>query len=299
MKITLRQMEIFLEVAKTGHLTHVANELGLSQSAVSMSIKELESTMGCKLFDRIQKKLVLNEKGRAFAHEIEPLVQKLKDIEEEFSSQDNKGELIIAASTTIADYIMPHIICEYMQRYPEVKISMKIGNTKEIIEMIENGVADLGYIEGAIDSTCIVEEVMGVDELVIVTGDKNLKKRKEYYIDNLLDKKWILREIGSGTRAVFLDKIRRFVPDMNIFLELAHTEAIKSVLMKLDDSLSCLSKIAVQKEIERGELFEIKLKGFDFEREFLQLYHKDKYKSELFKKFMVFARYRFGEIIKS
>ncbi len=297
MRITLRQMEIFLQVAKIGHLTQVANEMGLSQSAVSMSIKELECILGCKLFDRIQKKLVLNEKGRAFMHAIEPLVKKLRDIEEEFMSQENKGELTVGASTTIADYIMPHIICEYMEKYPDVKISMKIGNTDEIVKMVEEGSVDLGYIEGEIQNFNVVTSPVGVDELVIVTGDKNLVKKKEYYIDNLLEYKWILREEGSGTRSVFLNKIKNYVTGLNLFLDLRHTEAIKSVLKETSGTISCISKIAVSRNIECGELYQLKIKGFDFTREFFQIHHKDKYKSELFKKFSVFARYRFGEIL--
>ncbi len=297
MKITLRQMEIFLQVAKIGHLTQVANEMGLSQSAVSMSIKELECILGCKLFDRIQKKLILNEKGRAFMHAIEPLIKKLRDIEEEFMSQENKGELTVGASTTIADYIMPHIICEYMEKYPDVKISMKIGNTDEIVKMVEDGNVDLGYIEGEIQNFNIVSSPVGVDELIVVTGDKSLAKKKEYYIDNLLEYKWILREEGSGTRSVFLNKIKNYVTGLNLFLDLRHTEAIKSVLKKTSGTISCISKIAVNRNIECGELYQLKIKGFDFSREFFQIHHKDKYKSELFKKFSVFARYRFGEIL--
>ena len=91
MKLTLRQMEIFLNVVASGHLTNVAKEMNLSQSAISMSIKELESILGRPVFDRINKRLVLNEVGRAFCKEIEPLFRKLSDIEYEFQNSENKG----------------------------------------------------------------------------------------------------------------------------------------------------------------------------------------------------------------
>lgn len=298
MKTTLRQMEIFLEVAKVGHLTEVAKKMNLSQSAISMSLKELESTLGCKLFDRIQKKLVLNEKGRSYRHSIETLVQKLKDIEEEFMSKENRGELRIGASTTIADYIMPKIICEYMDKYPDVKITMKIGNSEEIVKMVEEGSVDLGYIEGEEEELDVVAIPIGVDELVIVTADKSLTKKKEYFIDNLIDYRWILREEGSGTRSIFLNRIKKYITNLNLFLELKHIESIKSALKSTTQSLSCISKIAVKDEIKNGELFEIKVKGFDFSREFYQIHHKDKYKSELFKKFTTFVRYKIGELLK-
>ena len=297
MRITLRQMELFLEVAKIGHLTQVAKKFGLSQSAVSMSLKELESILGCKLFERVQKKLVLNEKGRAFYEEIEPIIYRLRDIESEFMSMENKGRLIIGCSTTIADYIMPHIVCEYMQEYPEVKISMKIANTAEIAKMTEDGVIDLGYIEGDVECPYCLVTPMGKDELVVITGDRSLVRKREYFIDNLLDKKWILREEGSGTRSEFMKQLGKFANELNIYLELRHTEAIINVLKEVDESLSCVSKIAVKKYLERGELFELKIKGFEFGRDFYQIYHKNKYQSELFKKFSLYARSRFAQIL--
>ena len=297
MKITLRQMEIFLEVAKIGHLTKAANKFNLSQSAVSMSLKELESTLGCKLFDRIQKKLVLNERGRAFFNEIEPLIKKLRDIEEEFISKENRGELKVGASTTIANYLLSNIICEYMSKYPDVKISMKIANSDEIVKMVENADLDLGYIEREKEDLNLIATPVGVDELVIVTANKSLAGKKEYFIDTLMEYRWILREEGSGTRAIFLNRIKKYITNINLFLELSHVEAIKHALRSTKNSLSCISKIAVKEELENKELFEIKVKGFDFSRNFYQIHHKNKYKSELFKKFTTFVRYKMKNIL--
>ncbi len=297
MRITLRQLELFIEVAKVGHLTQVAKQFGLSQSAVSMALKELESILGCKLFERVQKKLVLNEKGRAFFTEVEPLVYRLKDIESEFMSQENKGQLVVGASTTIADYVMPSIVCEYMERYPEVKLQLKIGNTAEITKKVEEGIVDIGFIEGEIESTLCQRAPIGDDELVVVTADKELASKKEHYIDTLLEKRWILREEGSGTKSEFIRQLGKFAAELNIYLELRHTEAIKNVLKEVPDSLSCVSRITVKKELETGELFELKIKGFDFQREFFLIHHKNKYQSELFKKFGLFARSKFAQLL--
>ncbi|WP_353661645.1 LysR substrate-binding domain-containing protein [Hydrogenimonas sp. SS33] len=298
MKITLRQMEIFLEVAQMGHLTKVAEKMGLSQSAVSMSIKELENIIGYKLFDRINKKLALNEKGRAFAEAIAPLVGKLNDIEEEFKNDENNGQLLVGVSTTIADYLIPPIICDYMKTFPRVKVSLKIGNTREIVDMIENGSVDLGFVEGNVDSTAIKQEVVGLDELIVVTGDKKLASQKEgYYIDKLLDKRWILREEGSGTREVFLTHLGDLAAQLNFFLELRHPESIKNMLVQSGTCLTCLPRISVMKELERGDLFEVKIKKLKFERQFLLIYHKDKFKTSVLNKFMYFTRMQLGKIL--
>jgi DNA-binding transcriptional LysR family regulator len=295
MKLTLRQMEIFLNVVKSGHLTNVAKEMKLSQSAVSMSIKELENILGNPLFDRINKKLILNEMGRAFEKEVSPIVKKFNDIEYEFKNTVNKGMVRVGASTTIVDYLMPPIICSYMNNYPDVKVGLKEGNTKQIVELLKDGKIDVGFIEGIVNDPEIIKEIIGVDELVVVTTDTSLST--ETFIDTLQDKKWVLREEGSGTRDVFLDYIKDKVDHINIFLELGHTESIKSLLIN-HQCLTCISKIAVREEIINSKLIRVPLKNFECKRDFLMIYHKDKYKSELFEKFIYFAKTMIGQMLE-
>lgn len=287
MKLTLRQMEIFLNVVESGHLTNVAKEMKLSQSAISMSIKELENILGRPVFDRINKKLVLNEVGRAFYKEIDPIFKKLSDIEYEFKNSENKGMIRVGASTTIVDYLMPSIICSYMSSYPDVKITLKEGNTKEITQMIKEGSIDVGFVEGFVSGSDIIKEKVGVDELVVVTADEKLAK--SCYIDELAKKRWVLREEGSGTREVFLGYIKDKVDDLNIFFELGHTESIKSILMNRE-CLTCISKISVEDEIQEGKLHQVDVKNFSCKRDFLMIYHKDKYHSTLFEKFLYFSK---------
>jgi DNA-binding transcriptional LysR family regulator len=287
MKLTLRQMQIFLNVVSSGHLTNVAKEMKLSQSAISMSIKELENILGRPVFDRINKKLVLNEVGRAFYKEIDPIFKKLSDIEYEFKNSENKGMIRVGASTTIVDYLMPSIICSYMSSYPDVKITLKEGNTKEITQMIQEGTIDVGFVEGFVSGSDIIKEKIGVDELLVVTSDKNLSK--SCYIDELAEKRWVLREEGSGTREVFLNYIKEKVDNLNIFFELGHTESIKSILMNRE-CLTCISKISVENEIKEGKLYQVDVKNFECKRDFLMIYHKDKYHSTLFEKFLFFSK---------
>ena len=258
MNITLRQIEIFLNVVETGHLTQVSKDMELSQSAISMSIKELESTIGRPLFDRINKRLVLNEVGRSFHKEIKPLYKKTIDIQTEFQNTPNKGIVRVGASTTIVDYIMPQVVCGYMDSYPEVSISLKNGNTKNIIDMVKEGLIDVGFVEGEVNDVDIIKEKVGVDELLIVTADESMAG--SCYIDSLSEHKWILREKGSGTREIFLNCIKDKVDYLNIFLELGHTESIKNVLQN-KHCLACLSKIAVEKEISEGKLFKVDVKS--------------------------------------
>ena len=286
-KLTLRQMEIFLNVVKEGHLTNVAKGMGLSQSAISMAIKELEKILGNPLFDRINKKLILNEMGRAFEKEISPIIKKINDIEYEFKNTVNKGIVRVGASTTIVDYLMPPIICSYMNNYPDVKVALKEGNTKNIVELIKEGELDVAFIEGIVNDASIIKEVVGIDELVVVTTDESLNLA--CFIDTIQERKWVLREEGSGTREVFLDYVKDKVDHINIFLELGHTESIKSLLLN-HQCVTCISKIAVKKEIKSKALIHVPLKNFECKRNFYMIYHKDKYRSELFEKFVYFTK---------
>jgi len=294
-KLTLRQLEIFINVVKEGHLTNVAKGMGLSQSAISMAIKELEKILGNPLFDRINKKLILNEMGRAFEKEVAPILKKINDIEYEFKNTVNKGMVRVGASTTIVDYLMPPIICSYMNTYPDVKVALKEGNTKKIVNLIKEGELDVGFIEGVVNDPDIIKTIIGIDELVVVTTDKTLED--ECFIDTIQDKKWVLREEGSGTREVFLDYVKDKVEHINIFLELGHTESIKSLLIN-HQCLTCISKIAVSKEIEEKRLIQVPLRNFECKRNFYMIYHKDKYRSELFDKFVTFTQGIMAQMIE-
>ncbi|SHO80542.1 Transcriptional regulator, LysR family [hydrothermal vent metagenome] len=295
MNITLRQIEIFLNVVEVGHLTKVAKSMRLSQSAVSMSIKELESILNSLLFDRINKKLILNERGRAFKDEILPIFKKFRDVEYEFKNSMNKGMIRVGASTTIVDYLMPPIICSYMSSSPDVKITLKEGNSQKITQLIKDGKIDVGFIEGFANNSEIIQEIIGTDELIVVSADKTLID--EYSIKELERKRWVLREEGSGTRDVFLNYIKESSTNINIFLELGHTESIKSILLN-HKCLTCISKLAVTKEMRENKLIKIDIKDFDCTRDLLMIYHKDKYHSELFNKFTNFAKSMIKSMLK-
>jgi DNA-binding transcriptional LysR family regulator len=293
MKLSLRQMEIFLNVVKMGHLTHVAKTMGLSQSAISMSIKELENILGRPLFDRINKKLILNEVGRNFHDTVEPIYKRLEDVEYEFQNTEDKGTVRIGASTTIVDYLMPPIVCRYMSDYPDVKIQLKEGNTRKIASMVKEGELDMAFVEALEKDSDIISERIGFDELIVVTANKEYAEGI-YDLEELAGERWVLREEGSSARETFLDTIKEKAFCLNIFLELGHTESIKSILQS-GKSFTCLSALAAQSEIEEGKLFQVNIKDFNCTRSFYALYHKDKYRSDLFDKFLSFSKEIIGE----
>jgi DNA-binding transcriptional LysR family regulator len=283
--MTLKELQIFYELSNLNSPSIVAKKLNLSQGAVSLALKSLEEDLGVKLFDRIGKKLVLNEYGRVFKEKTYKNYTELIDAKHLFNENNLIGELKIFASKTIGSFILPEIIFEFKQTYSDIKIVKQNENSEYIVNSIINGKIDLGFIESEIEKNEIIREKIGDDKLIIVSSDKNLNK--EYFIDELFNKKWILREIGSGTREMFLNAIKGI--DLPVFYETNSISEIK-LLLKNPDTITCISEYAIKDELKNKELFEIKVKNLDLKRNFYLIYHKNKIKTKIFEKFSEFVK---------
>jgi len=284
--VTLKELELFYALCDNPHVSNLSRSIGLSQSAISLAIKSLEKKLGEPLFDRIGKKLVLNERGRVFKDKTYESFLSLQDAQNFFKDENISGSLHVASSKTIGDFIMPQIIYDFLLKYQNITIKNDIKNSSQIIDMVKNGELDMGFIEIQCDERDVVKEVMSEDELVVVCSDESLKD--EVYIDELFYKKWILREKGSGTREVFLNAIGELSKELKIFMEYYDFEEVKKLLLQNRDAITCISKVALQ-----DGLREIKLKNISVKREFYCIYHKNKYKSKLFESFKQFAKSKF------
>ncbi len=285
MNLTLRQLEIFLQLAKNPHLGKVAESIGLTQSAVSMAIKSLEEALEKKVFDRINKKLILNEYGRMLLKKVEPQVRLLGDTENLFRDENYIGEIKVGVSSSIANYLIPQIIYSFKEKYQKATIHMETGNTHDVIGFIEHGQVDMGFVEGEFDSVDVKHEILGDDELYVVSGDGEMDCHREYGIEDLLDKKWVLREKGSGTREVFLNHLGEHKNHLNVFMELDHAGGVKSVLHN-KDTLSCLSQYCVRKELVSGLLQRVNIRNFRFTRSFYTVWHRSKILSPILLEFI-------------
>ncbi|MDD5156970.1 LysR substrate-binding domain-containing protein [Sulfurimonas sp.] len=283
---TLKQLEVFISLAYKQKVIDVAMEFQLSQSAISMSIKELESIIGEKLFERIGKRLTLNERGVLFLELITPQVDALRKIYANFSSQKIEGNLRLCASATIANYLIPKYINKYNETHQNVKFSLKSTNTNDAIKLIKDGTYDIGFIEDRCNDEMLICKKIASDELVVVVANSELAKVKEHFIDTLASMQWIMREVGSGTRSTFLNTISP--ENINIYMEFDHTETIKNFLKLSPNYISCLPRISVEQELKDGSLFELPIRGYDFKRDFILIMRKEKKNSMLANDFMKF-----------
>ncbi len=290
---SFKQLELFISLARTERVVETAKEYEMSQSAVSMSIRELEKELNEQLFDRIGKKLILNDRGHLLLERCQVHVEGLKEVYTNFNASQLMGELRITASVTIADYMMPYLLNDYLGAHDGLSVKLKSANTSDVIKQVKSGACDLGFIEGECLDGAIECHVLVQDELVVVSRDASLQSGA-LFIDQLLHKKWILREEGSGTRSVFLNAISPLDKELNIFMEFENTEAIKNFLLSSDAYVSTLPRISVANELKEGKLFEIKVKNMVFERDFILVKRKDKAESALMKHFKDFVMQRFG-----
>lgn len=288
--MTLKELNFFYKLSDNPQVTQVAQELKISQSAISLAIKSLENKLEEQLFDRVGKKLILNERGRYFKEKTLPHYLAIIDSQKLFQKNKLAGNMKIASSKTISNYLMPDIYYEFLSTYTDVKFDISTINSSKIIENILKSNLDIGLIEIDINNSNLIKQKLCDDELIIVTSDENAPKIA--FIDTI-NKKWILRETGSGTREVFINSLGKYAQDISIFMELQDFEEIKTILIDNKDTITAISKNAVKKELESKKLFQIKLKNFEFKREFHIVYHKDKSTNLLFQTFIDFLKSKF------
>ncbi|MDN5110034.1 LysR substrate-binding domain-containing protein [Aliarcobacter butzleri] len=289
--MTLKELSFFYKLCENPQVTQVASELNISQSAISLAIKSLENSLNEQLFDRIGKKLILNEKGKYFKEKTLPSYLALIDASTIFQENKLAGNIKIAASKTISNYIMPNIYYNFLSKYEDVKLDILTINSSNIIDKILKSELDIGLIEVDTQNSSLIKEKLADDELIVVSSDE---KHPQIAFIDAIKKRWILREIGSGTREIFMNKIGEIAKELDIFMQLQDFEEIKTIVLNNKNTVTSLSKVIVQKELDEKKLFQIKLKNLELKREFYLVYHKEKSKNLLFETFVEFIKSRFN-----
>jgi DNA-binding transcriptional LysR family regulator len=234
--MTLEQLRVFVAVAERQHVTQAAKALNLAQSAASHAISALEARHETKLFDRVGRRIELTEAGQVFLKEARAVLARAEAAElalNEFGGL-KRGTLTVQASQTIAGYWLPRHLVAFRRRYPGIQVRLSIGNTAQVAAAVENGIAELGFVEGEVEHEHFVSSPVARDQLVLVVGpDHPWGGRERLSLDELVAGDWVLREAGSGTRGVFEDAMSQFgiAPgDLRVQLELPSNEAVRAAV---------------------------------------------------------------------
>ena len=272
-------LKVFLVVAKTSSFTRAAEFLNLSQPAVTHQIKNLETLLRTKLFHRTQNKIFLTKSGNIllkYADDINHLYQNaMKEIQE----VDNRvaGDAHIGAASLLGKYLLPRIIGEFKKNFSEVHISMLAGNSKEILEYLKNDVIELAIVSEPIPSKNLSAFSLYSDDLiVIVAPDHPWSRKKEISPMDLLNEDFISRELGSGTREVYIKSLKAYLKGnpLKTVMVLGNTESVKmAVIGKM--GFSIVSRLAARSEVELGLLKEVRIKNVNMSRDFFVVFKSE------------------------
>ncbi|KNC90248.1 DNA-binding transcriptional regulator YeiE [Trabulsiella odontotermitis] len=283
MHITLRQLDVFAEVLKSGSTTQASQMLALSQSAVSAALTDLEGQLGVQLFDRVGKRLVVNEHGRLLYPRALALLEQAMEIEQLF--REDNGAIRVAASSTIGNYILPEVIARYRRDFPDLPLELSVGNSQDVINAVADFRVDIGLIEGPCHAAEIVAEPWLEDELVVFAAPDSPLLEGKVTLARLASAPWILREKGSGTRELVDYLLLSHLPEFHLGMELGNSEAIKHAV-RHGLGISCLSRRVIAEQLENGSLKELSVPLPRLTRTLWRIHHRQKHISNALNRFL-------------
>jgi DNA-binding transcriptional LysR family regulator len=289
-----RRLQVFHTVARLLSFTKAAESLHMTQPAVTFQVRQLEEYFNTRLFDRAHNRISLTEAGKRvyeYAEDIFELYAKMDNAVRDLTGEIS-GVLIIGASTTIAEYMLPALLGDFKKKYPDVNVQLRVSNSDGIVHMVENNDIDLGVVESPVLNKNLVVEECRKDRLVaIVPPQHALSNKKEVTIKELLEHEYIAREEGSGTREVIHEQLAEAgmkSADLHITMELGSPEAIKGAV-EAGMGVSIVSEVTIHKELEIGTLVALELTP-SLERPFSFVHQKQKFRQRAMDELLDFAR---------
>lgn len=289
-----RRLQVFHTVAKLLSFTKAAETLHMTQPAVTFQVRQLEEHFNTRLFDRTHNRISLTEAGKRvfeYGDRIFELYAEMENAVRELTGEVS-GVLIIGASTTIAEYMLPSLLGDFKTKYPDVNVRLKVSNTDGIVSMVENNVIDLGVVEAPVNNRNLIVDLCRVDQLVaIVPPNHPLARLNKISPDVLLQHPFICREEGSGTREVineYLTEQGINPAELDMIMELGSPESIKGAV-EAGIGITILSRATLAKELKLGTLVEVPLNP-PLERPFSFVHQKQKFKQRAMDELLAFAR---------
>lgn len=270
---------MFLAVARGQSVSRAAAELAMSQSAVSGSLAALERQFDIQLFDRIGKRLQLSTLGRALRPRAEALLEQANALEHRLQSRSAAGYLRVGATLTIGNYVVVPMMARFMREHPGARIELEVANTEAIVRKVLNFEIDVGLIEGQVQGPDLELIPWCSDALVVFCAPSHPYAALTALTDeHLRAASWVARERGSGTRQAFEHAMHDLLPDLQIALELQHTEAIRRAV-EAGLGVACVSCLAVEDDLRSGRLVSCPVPHRDLRRQFHFVLHRDKFRA--------------------
>ncbi|WP_010283651.1 selenium metabolism-associated LysR family transcriptional regulator [Bacillus timonensis] len=267
-----QQLQVFITVVENKNFSRAADKLHMTQPAVSQYIRTFEENLGVRLLDRTNKYVHVTKAGEIVYHhakEIVGLYTKMGSLLDDLTNQV-KGPLSIGASYTFGEYVLPHLLAKMKNKYADIQPTVTIANTDTIAELVKSHQIDIGIIEGQLKN----EKRIGIqdfaeDHMVIIASLNHplIQKNRKVTNKDLENETWVLREEGSGTRAAGENVFNKLGISPKNIMSFGSTQAIKEAV-GAGLGISILSQLAVQKELQHGNLKIIQLLELPYKRQF-------------------------------
>lgn len=286
--MNLNQLRIFYFAVKSGKLSLAADELFITQPAVTKGIQRLQEFYELKFIDYVGKKLVLTDAGEVLFKIAEKIFDLETHAEESIRDfqQRKRGRIRIVSSESFGDYYLPEVIIPFCKAYPLVRLSMNILPTDMVVDHTISLACDIGFISYPVDQDKLVVREVLEDELVIITPRSHpLADRHTLRAQDLEDRPLIMHEEQSAPRQAIEDYIQRHGISVRIPLELSSNRAIKRAV-EHGVGIALISRKVAKEEIEQKRLMAISLDDPSMKRRFYLVHHREKYLSESLKTLM-------------
>ncbi len=282
----LWQLQIFCKVIELQSFSKAALAIHLSQPTVSSHIKDLEQHFECILIERLARRAVPTQSGKILYRYAKQLLDLRDEAEGALADYHgrHKGQLPIGGSTIPGNYLLPEIIGRFKHRYPQIRIQLTIGDSREMIAKVLNGEVEMGLIGARYEDRHLRLAAIATDVIrLVVPPSHRWHQRPAVHVDDLRDESLIVRELGSGTRNAFergLQKIDRSLDDFNVVAEMGSTTAVLQAI-KSGMGISILSMLAVKEDQDHGLLWSLDIEGLTLERSFYLIWDKRRTTSPL------------------
>ncbi|OMC81142.1 LysR family transcriptional regulator [Viridibacillus sp. FSL H8-0123] len=268
-------LKTFVALADIKNFTKTAEYLHISQPSVSLHIKNLETEFNTQLFLRSPKSLKITPSGEILYDRAKQMLAIYDQTKSDILTLQNeiKGKLLIGASFTIGEYVLPSLLVTLQQKYPELHLEVMIGNTDEVVEAVQLLKIDIGLIEGQTTNKELIVEPFMEDELLLVASPSHVLAQKEIItIQDLHNHTWLTREEGSGTRNYLLHVLESNSINIKSLISISSNQGLKEFMTQGIDGLTLLSKSVIEHELKRGTLAAIRLEDHIFKRSFSYVY---------------------------
>lgn len=291
MHISLRQLRVFEAVAQNNSYTRAAEELHLSQPAVSMQVKQLEDEIGLPLFERLGKQVVPTEAGRELYHYSRAINHSLTEMQEVMESLKgiNRGSLRLAVASTV-NYFAPRLLAVFQKRYPGIALRLDVTNREMLVQMLDSNSVDL-VLMGVPPKNVDVEAEAFMDNPLVVVAppDHPLASARNIPTTRLSEEVFVMREEGSGTRKA----MERFFAERGVEIrhgmQMTRNEAVKQAV-RSGLGLSVVSLHTIELELETRRLVILDVQGFPDRRQWYLVYRRGKRLSPAASAFRDFVR---------